>query len=91
VAVSLVYPSVTATEFHQHLRAGSFVPAAHAIPADPPELAAEAIVFAITSGAAHVLVGDPPRAITPGADDAWGALLARQAPRPGADSGETVM
>jgi len=48
-------------------------------------------VFAITSGEAHVLVGDPPRAITPGADDAWGALLARQAPRPGAGSGETVM
>jgi NADP-dependent 3-hydroxy acid dehydrogenase YdfG len=88
VAVSLVYPSVTATEFHQRLRAGSLVPGAHGIPADPPELAAEAIVFAITSGAAHVLVGDPPRTITPGADDAWGALLARQAPRPGTGPGE---
>jgi len=87
VAVSLVYPSVTATEFHQRLRAGSFVGGAHGIPADPPELAAAAIIFAITSGEAHVLVGDPPRAITPGADDAWGALLARQAPRPGTRSG----
>jgi short-subunit dehydrogenase len=90
VGVSLVYPSVTATEFHQRLRAGSFAGGAHHIPVDPPELAARAIVFAITSGEAHVLVGDPPRAITPGADDAWGALLARQAPRPGAGSGETV-
>jgi len=83
IAVSVVYPSVTATEFHQHLRAGSFVGGGHSIPADPPELAADAIAFAITTGAAHVLVGDPPRAITPGSDDDWGALLARQAPRPG--------
>ncbi len=83
VTVSVVYPSVTATEFHQHLRAGSFAGGGHRIPVDPPELVAEAITFAITSGAAHVLVGDPPREILPGSDDDWGALLARQAPRPG--------
>jgi len=83
VTVSVVYPSVTATEFHQHLRAGSFAGGGHQIPVDPPELAAEAIAFAITSGAAHVLVSDPPREIVPGSDDGWAALLARQAPPPG--------
>jgi short-subunit dehydrogenase len=86
VTVSLVYPSVTATEFHQRLRAGSLLPGAHGIPADPPELAAEAILFTIRSGDAHVLVADPPRAIRPGSDDDWTALLARQAPGPGASA-----
>jgi len=80
IVVSVVYPSVTATEFHDHLRAGGFVRAGRTIPADPPELAARAIVFAVETGEAHVLVGDPPRAITPGSDDAWGMLLARQMP-----------
>jgi len=88
VIVSVVYPSVTATEFHQHLRAGAFVGGGRHIPVDPPELAAEAIVFAIASGAAHVMVGEPPREITPGSDDDWAALLARQAPHPGAGAAE---
>jgi NADP-dependent 3-hydroxy acid dehydrogenase YdfG len=81
VAVSVVYPSVTATEFHQSLRAGRFVGGGRSIPADPPELAAAAIVFAIEGGDAHVLVSDPPLPIIPGSDDTWGALLARQSPK----------
>ena len=80
VTVSVVYPSVTATEFHDRLRAGQITPGARNIPRDPPELVAEAIAFAISSGEAHVLVADPPRAIVPGDGDAWSALLARQVP-----------
>src|SRR5450756_1918091 len=80
VMVSVVYPSVTATEFHERLRAGHLVSGARAIPPDPPELAAAAIAFAIRSGEAHVLVADPPRPIVPGDNEGWGALLARQAP-----------
>ncbi len=83
IAVSVVYPSVTATEFHEHLRAGHLVSGAHRIRPDPPELAAAAIAFAITTGEAHVLVADPPRAIVPGDTEGFGALLARQAPRAG--------
>ncbi len=78
VAVSVVYPSVTATEFHQRLRAGHLVAGARRIRRDPPELVATAIAFAVTTGEAHVLVADPPRPIVPGDSDAWGALLARQ-------------
>jgi NAD(P)-dependent dehydrogenase (short-subunit alcohol dehydrogenase family) len=48
------------------------------------ELVAAAIVFAIRSGEAHVLVADPPRPIVPGESEGWGSLLARQAPRPAA-------
>jgi NAD(P)-dependent dehydrogenase (short-subunit alcohol dehydrogenase family) len=80
VKVSVVYPSVTATEFHQKLRAGKLVSGGRRIPPDPPELVADAIAFAILSGAEHVLVADPPRPIVPGNGEAWGALLARQAP-----------
>ena len=79
VVVSVVYPSVTATEFHQSLRAGGFS-GRPGIPADPPELVAEAVAFAIRTGEAHVLVATPPRPITPGDSEGWGALLARQAP-----------
>ncbi len=81
VTVSVVYPSVTATEFHQRLRAGHLLSGARSIPADPPELVGEAIAFAIRSGEAHVLVADPPRPIVPGDSEGWSALLARQAPR----------
>lgn len=80
VAVSEVYPSITASEFHQHLRAGALVSGARSITPDPPGRAAQAIAFAIESGEAHVLVSDPPRPIVPGDKDGWGALLARQAP-----------
>ena len=65
IAVSLVYPSLTATEFHQRLRAGSLADGARRVAPDPPELAAEAVLFAIEHGDAHVTVADPPRPITP--------------------------
>jgi len=75
VAVSIVYPSVTATEFHQHLRAGRILSGTRAMTPDPPELAADAIVLAIRTGEAHVLVSDPPRAFTPeGRDGPAGPL-----------------
>jgi NADP-dependent 3-hydroxy acid dehydrogenase YdfG len=80
VTVSVVYPSITTTEFHERLRAGHLSSGARHIPPDPPELAATAIVFAIRTGEAHVLVADPPRPIVPGDNEGWGALLARQAP-----------
>lgn len=80
VSVSVVYPSLTATEFHDKLRAGRR-PAGRAATPDPPELVAEAIGLAVRTGEAHVLVGDPPRAIAPGSGDAWGDLLARQTVR----------
>ncbi|MGA3353782.1 MAG: SDR family oxidoreductase [Acidimicrobiales bacterium] len=78
VTVSVVYPSVTATEFHDRLRAGRLASGAHNIPRDPPELVGEAIAFAIETGEAHVLVARPPRSIAPGDNDTWSALLARQ-------------
>jgi NAD(P)-dependent dehydrogenase (short-subunit alcohol dehydrogenase family) len=80
IAVSVVYPSVTATEFHQRLRAGALVPGARTIVPDPPERVADAIAFSISTGEAHVLVAEPPRPIIPGDSEGWGALLARQAP-----------
>ncbi len=83
VSVSVVYPSVTATEFHQKLRAGQLISGARRISPDPPELVAEAIAFALERSEAHVLVADPPLPITPGDSDGWGALLARQAPAGG--------
>lgn len=81
IAVSLVYPSVTATEFHERLRAGHLAPGAWRIQPDPPEIVAKTIVFAIESGEAHILVADPPRPIAPGDTEGWGALPARQVPR----------
>jgi short-subunit dehydrogenase len=82
VSVSVVYPSVTATEFHQRLRAGHLASGARHIIPDPPELAARAIAFAVRTGSAHVLVADPPRPIVPGDSDGGGALLAHEVPRP---------
>jgi short-subunit dehydrogenase len=73
IDVSVVYPSLTATEFHRSLRAGGISSAAKSLPADPPELAATAIAFAIQSGEQHVLVADPPRAIAPSDEPSWGA------------------
>ncbi|MGA2930903.1 MAG: SDR family oxidoreductase [Acidimicrobiales bacterium] len=66
VSVSVVYPGVTDTEFHQSLRAGHMVSGPWSVQKDPPELVARAIEFAITSGEAHVLVRDPPTPIVPG-------------------------
>jgi NADP-dependent 3-hydroxy acid dehydrogenase YdfG len=88
IAVSVVYPSMTATEFHQHLRAGHLVAGGRAITPDPPELVAQAIAMAITTGEPHILVADPPKAIVPGDKGGWGALLARQAPLAARSSGQ---
>lgn len=63
IVVSSVYPSVTATEFHQRLRAGHLVTGAWSKAPDPPELAAAAVLFAVQHGDEHVLVANPPRAI----------------------------
>src|ERR1035441_3506466 len=71
ITVSVVYPSVPATEFHERLRAGHLVSGGRSIPPDPPELAAAAIAFAIRSGEAHVLVADPPKRIVPGNSEGW--------------------
>jgi NAD(P)-dependent dehydrogenase (short-subunit alcohol dehydrogenase family) len=81
IAVSVVYPSVTATEFHQRLRAGHLVTGGRSITPDPPELVGRAIAMAISTGTPHVLVADPPKPIVPGDSEGWGVLLARQAPR----------
>ena len=58
IAVSVVYPSITATEFHQSLRAGSMRGGAH-IRAHSPELVAEAILRAIETGDAEVFPVPP--------------------------------
>jgi NADP-dependent 3-hydroxy acid dehydrogenase YdfG len=89
IAVSVVYPSVTATEFHQKLRAGRLATGARTIVPDPPELVSQAIVLAIRTGEAHVLVSDPPEAIVPGGSEGWGSLLARQAPAATRTSGDS--
>lgn len=70
VTVSLVYPSVTATEFHQHLRAGQIVSGPWSQVPDAPELVALAVLFAIEQGYEHVIVADPPVAVTLGAEGA---------------------
>ncbi len=65
VTVSVVYPTLTDTEFHSVLRAGRMSERAQAMAKDSPELVARAIAFAIVSGAAHVLVDSPPQTIDP--------------------------
>jgi short-subunit dehydrogenase len=52
IVVSTVYPFVTATEFHEVLRAGSG-PSAGRFPADPPEKVADAILRLVETGAAE--------------------------------------
>jgi short-subunit dehydrogenase len=88
IAVSVVYPSVTATEFHQRLRAGHLVTGGRSITPDAPELVARAVAMAISTGEPHILVADPPKAIVPGNSEGWGALLARQATRAAGPTGK---
>ena len=80
VTVSVVYPSVTATEFHDRLRAGHVAEGARKIPPHPAELVGEAIAFAITTGEAHVLVGDPPRPIIARQGEGGQSFPTRQTP-----------
>ncbi len=67
VNLSVVYPSGTDTEFYSVLRAGHAPAGGGTMGRDRPELVAQAIVFAIRTGEAHVLVNDPPQAIDPAA------------------------
>jgi short-subunit dehydrogenase len=57
IVVSIVYPSVTATEFHQSLAAGARVGGdSWAVKAQPAESVAEAIVGVIQSGDEEILL-----------------------------------
>jgi NAD(P)-dependent dehydrogenase (short-subunit alcohol dehydrogenase family) len=56
VAGSVVYPGVTATEFHRSLRAGRPAPGAAGMALAPPELVAEGILGAVRSGEAEIRV-----------------------------------
>ena len=57
IVVSIVYPSVTATEFHQSLAAGARVGGdSRAVRADTAESVAEAIVGVIESGEEEVML-----------------------------------
>jgi short-subunit dehydrogenase len=87
VSVSVVYPAVTDTEFHQSLRAGHMVSGPWSVQKDPPELVARAIEFAITSGEAHVLVRDPPTPIVPGEGEDRRVPPPRPAQWPGTEAG----
>jgi short-subunit dehydrogenase len=58
VVVCLVQPGVTATEFHQSLRAGAMRGGGHVVP-QPAEVVAEAALEAIRTGAEEVVV--PPK------------------------------
>jgi len=59
IAVSLVYPNVTATEFHSVLRAGA-IRGGGRFAVQPPELVAEAILQAIETGEAEVVIPPTP-------------------------------
>jgi NADP-dependent 3-hydroxy acid dehydrogenase YdfG len=59
IAVSLVYPNVTETEFHSALRAGELRGGGRFVP-QSPELVAEAIAQAIRTGEADVIIPPTP-------------------------------
>jgi short-subunit dehydrogenase len=56
IVVSTVYPSVTATEFHRSLRAGTRVGDPWAVRAHSAESVAEAIVGVIQSGEEEIML-----------------------------------
>jgi NAD(P)-dependent dehydrogenase (short-subunit alcohol dehydrogenase family) len=51
IVVSTVYPFITATEFHDRLRAGSGPPRSPGLEPQPPEEVAEAILDLVITGA----------------------------------------
>lgn len=66
ITVSVVHPGLTATEFHDRLRAGSVVSWPGMPAPDAPDRPAAAVLYALEHGDAQVLPGDPPRVL---ADD----------------------
>lgn len=62
ITVSVVYPALTVTEFHQSLRAGRWPGAAGRMDAARPEAVAEVIMAVIGSGDAEAHVPRPAQA-----------------------------
>ena len=60
IVVSVVYPSVTATEFHETLRAGSMPAGRPTLTPHSPEYVAKAIVRALHTGEAEVIIPHGP-------------------------------
>src|SRR5215204_3520113 len=60
IVVSVVYPSVTATEFHERLRAGSMPEGGSGLTPHNPEYVAKAIVRALYTGEAEVVIPHGP-------------------------------
>jgi short-subunit dehydrogenase len=60
IVVSVVYPSVTATEFHDSLRAGSIPAGGSGLTPHSPEYVAKAIVRALRTGEAEVVIPHGP-------------------------------
>ena len=61
IVVSLVYPSVTATEFHDRLRAGAIRVGGGGLTPHSPRYVAKAIVRAIRTGEAEIVPHGPER------------------------------
>jgi len=60
IVVSVVYPSVTATEFHERLRAGSMPEGGSGLTPHSPEYVAKAIMRALYTGEAEVVIPHGP-------------------------------
>ena len=60
IVVSVVYPSVTSTEFHDKLRAGIVASGAGGLTPHSPEYVAKAIIRALRSGEAEVVIPHGP-------------------------------
>ena len=60
IVVSLVYPSVTATEFHDKLRAGAMRAGGSALTPHSPHYVAKAIIRAIRTGEAEIVIPHGP-------------------------------
>lgn len=60
IVVSVVYPSVTATEFHERLRAGGMPEGGSGLTPHSPQYVAKAIVRALFTGEAEVIIPHGP-------------------------------